>query len=71
MPKLARYFLRGIGSAVCLFPVREQYPAPVLDHFTPAGSYIRDAIAKEGPQLRREASQLELPLETKEANRIS
>lgn len=71
MPNLARYFLRGIGSAVCIFPVREQYPAPVLDHFTTAGSFIREAITKEGPQIRREARQMELPFETKEADRIS
>lgn len=52
-----RYFVRGIGAAVCLFPARGVVcEAPVTgDYFANVGEHFRRSLKIEGAEIRREA----------------
>ena len=55
--------MQGIGAAVCMFPQRQAYSVPDQEHFVRVGDYLKNAICTEGPVIRRESEQMELPLE--------
>ena len=62
-----RNFLKGMAGAICIFPARYSVP-PEIDgnYFRAVGDRMRIAIESEGPKIRSEAAQLELPFHAPE-----
>lgn len=58
--RMFRYFMKGMGAAVCIFPARAELQLPVSQPFVRAGEQVREATHRLAPQLRRESQQMEL-----------